>query len=1108
MVLNATKSQFKLIAIPLRYLLLSIVFIVFILLVLSKPCLAKDGGGGSAGGTAAPITGCDRGSETCYSSHNTGTGDDSGGGGEWLRVPIEELKNYGADPNAIPYSIIRTIDPIDEKNSPKKLSYKGDSQVVTGCGEAKYVYVFVSHVYRNDPNTTPPYAATGKAYGPNRFSYFWEAIPGYPNITVEQRYVNRGGGYHADYSEAKQAFDLYLAKTGRKDIVWEKGNFSWFCSFENKTPDECDPNDPNCKKPQTPDPVPSLSSLNCGRDLPGVSTSPYKGNTVADSAVVNLSYTGTLDFRKWQNTSKGKNFVLARPGDSIRFRHTMCYTAQALGKNLEGHPKIDKENRFQIFAKRNGTEDNHYLFGQSALLDGNTHAAHAHDTHQIKGTGIVSADYGFTTESPTGSPSPDYLCNAIQFTQNNNRGIANGFQIPGFASGVTNCSATSRTTNSSEVGNTISQGLRFDDIRSWIKYTTHFHNRCGCDRDDAYEDHYEQTSYESAATSTNPKTVWGYNTISCYASGSCHKGEDTRYRASYSYSYPLASENRGTKETEAKVYVPYNFNTYVTSSIEAENIAFTGEQVDVSGSYHILPRQNELVSKSSYATITSSKETYRIYEMILPIYANPSNLHGAERSDRDVCSYYGVSNCNLIKTVNGPMNPNGNYAGSSKNTEIVSRTIPDNAEYVGYKYCIASSIWPASSHTSAANSVSDNTSGPAMQGGDETKFNISDLSCVTIAKKPNFQVWGGGMYTNGNIETAISKKTPGSGFSSYPGSAEKVFGSWDEYHVIAGGNVNGFGSGASLGYEKGYAYNLPTGGANYGNDLYNLTIANRKKAGQSGIPGLPSTLLSRLKARYRDNIARNSKLKFTTHDTGLQNAYIKGDVNLSAINLPDYNQKATSTLFKTNNSLYKTLANGEQNNTLVLYVDGALTIDQNICYATSAYNCENQPSTKQATYTDISTDSITKLPQILIFAKKINVTEHVRRIDAWLILDEDNAANNLNTCVDHNAPNALSCSETLIFNGPIFAKSLTLNRTGGANHSIGNSNGVSAADRLLGTSYRHLPGGVYYAASDDGSIAPAEIFNLRSDAYYWGISQAQRTGIAEVVYQRELAPRY
>ena len=62
MVFSTTKSQFKFITLPFRHLLLSV---VFILLALSKPCLAKDGGGGSAGGTAAPITGCGSGAESC-----------------------------------------------------------------------------------------------------------------------------------------------------------------------------------------------------------------------------------------------------------------------------------------------------------------------------------------------------------------------------------------------------------------------------------------------------------------------------------------------------------------------------------------------------------------------------------------------------------------------------------------------------------------------------------------------------------------------------------------------------------------------------------------------------------------------------------------------------------------------------------------------------------------------------------------------------------------------------------------------------------------------------------------------------------------------------------
>ena len=1094
--------------------IISIIAILIGMYMFSATCFAvkpPEQPGGKEGGDSNPTRRCSKNeSAICYNSYNTSGDNWTSGGGEWIKFKPSE---GGADPNRILYTDLRKNFQIINEDSGKpgagNISWKGDPQVITGCGDADSIYVFIAHRYHNKP----PYKATGDGYGPHKFHFFWD---GNKNNPPEKGYVHRADDeHHATYEEAKEQYFKYVRRTEHNnndsdafaESKWRAGEFSWFCSWGADKKPECDPNDPNCDDHHIP-PTPTPGSLDCGRDLPGVSTSPYKGNTVAESGVINLSYTGTLDFRNWQITSKGKNYVLARPGDSVRFKHSMCYTAQGIGRNLEGNPKPDKENHFEIYAKRNGSEDNHYLFGQSELLDGNQRTVHAHTQHQIRGKGIVSADYGFTTESPTANPNPDYLCNSPLFTLNGNRGIENSFQIPGFASGVSNCNAATRTTNNSEVGSVFSQGLRYDDIRTWVKYTTSYVNHCRCDNDEAYEEHYLQSSYDTAGTTTRPRTEWGQNYISCRASGSCHKGEDTRYKATYSYSYPLASENRGTKETESKVYVPYNFNTYVTSSIDSEDIAFAGEKVDISGSYHILPRQNELVAKNPYATITSKKETFRIYEMIIPVYNNPNTFSGNERSAQDVCQYYGVSNCNLVKAINGPMNVNGSYNGESRNTEVFSRTIPDNNEYVGFKYCTATSIWPASSHVSAKNSVEENISGSAMNGGDETKFNVSDLSCITIAKKPNFQVWGGGMYTNGSIETAVSKKTPNSGFNSYPTGTEKIFGSWDEYHVIAGSSVSGFGSGASLGYEKGYRFNVPTGGANVNDNLYNLTIASRGRTGYSGVPGLPSSLLARLKARYRDNIEKNSRMKITTHDTGLQNAYIKGDVSLSQIDLPDYNPNIPSTLARSKNAFYKTLSDGTKNNTLVLYGDGALTIDQNICYSTSSYNCEATAASRQNSYADIATNSITKLPQILIFAKQINVSDQVTRVDAWLILDEDNASNNLNTCSTYNQPEASMCSQTLVFNGPVFAKHLTLKRTGGANYGGGKATSDDASSRLLGTYYRKLIGGTYYAASDDGSIAPGEIFNLRSDAYYWGMGQAQRSGIAEVVYQRELAPRY
>ena len=1099
--------------------------------------------GGASGGTAAPISGCGSSpKDICYSSWNTGGENNSqGGGGEWVYATIQEViaANPGIDPDAITYAAIRNTIRMISSRSARALNYAGDSQIVRGCGKTEGVYVFVSHRYYNN---APIFTPLNEAYGPNKFAYF--QYPDYPNKTAtarnglspNEKYVNRAGKFHRSYDEAKDAYALYLDRTHRTEPKWDDGEFSWFCSYKDKKPD-CDPNDPTCDKYKKPDCDPNTDPTCkpsttpkepdiCNALVPGVVGSVYKGNTAALSQVVNLSYTGTESFKEWQS------LVLARPGDSIRFRHALCYPAQgvAAGLSVSGNsadtPSV--ANNFRLYASRNDGVDNRYLFKDSALADGNTRSVHTQSKYAIKGAGVISADYGFYTESPS-SPNPPYSCDSPIFIQNNNRAITNGFQIPGFASGISNCNSATQTGSSTEVGNKISQGIFYNDVKSWVSSVTKASGRCGCGINSANSEQQTDKPYEKAGIFESRKSngsivneeavggpklngvSWGSYNYSCVRNGSCNKGNNSRYKTSSPRSvyYPVSSKDYGERSTNASVITPYNFNTYVTSSIDSDDVVFSGERVNISGSYHILSRSNTMVAKNPYATHTSDKETFRIYELLIPPHTSLHTLSGNDRSDQDVCHYYGSGNCHLVKAVKGVMNPEGNYNGSDQDSGIFSRTVPDNGEYVGYKYCTATSIWPASSHNTTENNLENNTSGPAISGGDETKFNVSDLSCVTIAKKPNFQVWGGGMFTNGQIETAVSRKTPGQSFSPYPSAAEKIFGSWDEYHVIAGGRVYGFGSGASLGYEKGYSYNLPTGGSNPSDNIYNLTIANRKNIGESGVYGLPSGLLSRLKARYRDNIAKNSNLKITTHDTGLQNTYIRGDVNLSQIQLPDHNPKATDTLFRTYDTLYKTITTADkQNNTLVLYVDGTLTIDQNLCYsAFGGNNCQYETSTKQAAYTDVSTESITKLPQILIFAKNINVLSKVNRVDAWLILDEDNASNNLNTCSDVNEPSAEQCSETVIFNGPVFAKSLTLKRTGGANHGGGLMAGIPADQRVLGTRYDKHEGG-YYAISSDGSVAPAEIFNLRSDAYYWGIGQAQRSGIAEVVYQRELAPRY
>ena len=165
-------------------------------------------------------------------------------------------------------------------------------------------------------------------------------------------------------------------------------------------------------------------------------------------------------------------------------------------------------------------------------------------------------------------------------------------------------------------------------------------------------------------------------------------------------------------------------------------------------------------------------------------------------------------------------------------------------------------------------------------------------------------------------------------------------------------------------------------------------------------------------------------------------------------------------------------------NTLVMYVDGTLTIDRNINIAHETYS------------------AVDDFPQVLIFAKKINITSNVTNIDAWLILDEDYGDNQIDTCSNDRTPNALSCNETLTITGPVFARKLILSRTAGAH-----TGGGRAGAHPLQTG----PTGTYYA---EGSIHPAEVFTLRADAYFWAYRQSLSGGQAYMVYSREIAPRY
>ena len=976
------------------------------------------------------------------------------------------------------------------------------------CKNSRGVYVFGYPLYQKTGNV---YRSTGGIMFPQKYS---------------ERF--KGGVYHSGTridglkGEAETQNDYngsaYNQFSAEYEAQWQGHDISWFCSRQTIDPNPIEQKDESDKtKP------PITAQTTCSQ-LSGNFGAYYKGNTSADTGVVNHSYSGTLGHNSWQKNFQGKNYVFAKPGDRVQFYETFCFPIQQVGIQT-GSSHVSSadppgESNFQIFAQKNGSENNQYLFGDSPVHDGNYHSIGRGNKRPFSGNGLETSDYGFTAYSPTQNASSEYGCQTNYYRMYAPK-LTVGYQIPGFIDYQHGCNSADKTGSTTEVGTVISQGIRYDNLRAWYNEYTTWSGRDGAEN----VHHHSYNSFDSAGDARGSGASWGSQGNSSYVqkikvgsycnsrlpNGHCEDWEHRyKYVTHWKKEYPdshvgTTTQNLGQTEKKSSVYTPYNFNTSIHSYIESSQggVGFLGARISIGANYGVTPRANELVSKTPYATHTRDDQTVKVYEMIVDENYPESKLQEQTVTNGNICRGSGIERCKLVDTVTGRINSAGKYTGDFLNTDTYDRTIPDDLPGggLGKKYCTRSVIWPAASHDSDSNTVENNMSGSAMSGGNNL-HHISAASCVTLAKKPNFQVLGGGFYTNGTIKTALSEKAVGGGLGAYPSAETRSFGSWDEFGVLAAGKVLGFGSGAAMSYEEGYNFNLPRGGimnAYYTfigptgpnsvvsgiSNISHMTIANDKNGpGNSGISRIGSAVLARLKARFRDTIIRNSSntiTSLTSNETsaknylGLSQLYHQGDTSLSAMN-------STANFYQFDrggNLIARSNTTGEKlMNTLAMFVDGTLTIDRNINIAHETYN------------------AVDDFPQVLIFAKKINITSNVTNIDAWLILDEDYGDNQIDTCSDNHYPNALSCNETLTITGPVFARKLILNRTAGSH-----TGGGRAGAHPLQTG----PTGTYYA---EGSIHPAEVFTLRADAYFWAYRQSLSGGQAYMVYSREIAPRY
>lgn len=310
----------------------------------------------------------------------------------------------------------------------------------------------------------------------------------------------------------------------------------------------------------------------------------------------------------------------------------------------------------------------------------------------------------------------------------------------------------------------------------------------------------------------------------------------------------------------------------------------------------------------------------------------------------------------------------------------------------------------------------------------------SALSCLIINKKPKVQILGGDLWVGRGA--GVSSAQVATGRTQSNGT---FYGSWVEYGVVTPSTIRGLASGA------GYS-----GGTTQGNycSLSLLTFANTTSSGSCDASNVGGYAV----ATSQPIAALSSTLgpRATASISGAQDiASLAADTVYSA----------------TGNITLTSSVEVPKGKWVVIRAPGrTVTIASNIAYTNVI--------TKDAAESSVSL--MGELPQVVIIAANIVISESVSQVDAWLA-----ATNTVRTCSVANTADLGGdvCGNRLTVNGPVITDRLLLYRTAGAG-----------------------PGS---AAGD-----PAEVFNLRPDAYLWATALQNETARVKTVQSSELPPRY
>ena len=488
------------------------------------------------------------------------------------------------------------------------------------------------------------------------------------------------------------------------------------------------------------------------------------------------------------------------------------------------------------------------------------------------------------------------------------------------------------------------------------------------------------------------------------------------------------TESDGSGESNICVTIghPYNFKLTPTVNDPSETIVYAGTNQTFSAKIH-----NEPNDSSHPGTKSTPIKAKYISFVTSSSYSAAFKGNDPTSPTMYPCDFYNslspqYRSCNDITNLG---DNKGIDTGGDKTIDGITLSIPDIN--VGDKFCFAIAVAPANSGE-GYNPINDNI------------WNVSGLTCRTIAKKPTFQVLGGSLYSAKDILASTTTKNDG-----------YIYGSWVEYAVVAKGLVDH--SNEKLGLASGAGNNQVASNTNF-SSRSKLTIANKTsndtEYGNSGIDiSLFKDVAKTIRARYANDGACTKENELQTIlQPPVNNQYYyycsSGDITI------DKDLGIGSSSFIPNDT--QTFA--------IIYSGGDINIREDITF-----------------YNNYSSN-IAQAKQVIFIADgNININGvSVQTIDAWLIADADGTGGGyIDTCKEGaiGSINADNCSLQLTVKGPVFAKNLILDRTAG----------MGPAEQ---------------------STTPAEKFILPIESYYWAYDQAQKNASFYNASINELAPRY